>query len=254
MLDLLTETINSFTYNGKNSADMGMIITKKDGLYGKPVPIVEKVDIPGRSPLIMNNKADPLDNEDFENIEKKYTCHVLPEDHQDLETVTRNIYEWLFASNSGYKRLEDTYEREFFRMAYLGQKMSVADMAAGMIGKIDIEFSCKPWKYAKCGEKKIELSSAGKIYNMYGFTAKPYIKIIGSGDVSLIINNRQHSFQGISEYIEVDSELMSAFKGLTPQNNKMVSQLFPKLTAGENEIEWTGNITKIEIIPRWCCL
>ena len=60
MLDLLTETINSFTYNGKNSADMGMIITKKDGLYGKPVPIVEKVDIPGRSPLIMNNKAESI--------------------------------------------------------------------------------------------------------------------------------------------------------------------------------------------------
>lgn len=254
MLNYHTEDINSFTYKGKNSADMGLIITKKESNFGRPAPKVETIEIPGRAPLIMNAKADPLDNDDFENYTRTYICHALPEEGQDLEQMARNIYIWLFGDSAAYKRLEDTYERDFFRMAYLAEEMSLADMAAGLIGKLQISFECKAWKYAKEGQRAITLTAPGTIYNLYGFTAKPYIKITGSGNVTLYVNNRAHTFKDISGYIEIDSDLMSAYKGSLPQNNKMVSQLFPKLTAGENEITWNGNVSSIEIIPRWCCL
>ena len=38
------------------------------------------------------------------------------------------------------------------------------------------------------------------------------------------------------------------------QNNKMLVGAFPKLAAGDNNISWAGNVTKIEIVPRWCKL
>ena len=55
-------------------------------------------------------------------------------------------------------------------------------------------------------------------------------------------------------YIEIDSEIMNAYKGETLQNSKMVTSDFPKLAAGENKINWLGNVTKVEIMPRWCRL
>jgi phage-related protein len=47
---------------------------------------------------------------------------------------------------------------------------------------------------------------------------------------------------------------MNAYKGDTLQNNKMLVGAFPKLAAGDNNISWAGNVTKIEIVPRWCKL
>lgn len=67
-------------------------------------------------------------------------------------------------------------------------------------------------------------------------------------------NNRAHGFKNIDGYIEVDSENMNAYKGDTLQNNKMLVGAFPKLAAGDNNISWAGNVTKIEIVPRWCKL
>lgn len=52
----------------------------------------------------------------------------------------------------------------------------------------------------------------------------------------------------------LDSENMNAYKGDTLQNNKMLVGAFPKLAAGDNNISWAGNVTKIEIVPRWCKL
>ena len=192
-------------------------------------------------------------NEDFEDFGVKYTCFLMPEEYQNVEIIARNIYAWLFY-DVAYKRLEDSYERGYYRLAYCGQSVSVEEITRGLLGKLEIELTCKPYKFAYNGERTITLTKAGTLYNTEGFTAKPYMKIYGSGNVTIYINARAHSFAGIQSYIEVDSELMNAYKGDELQNNKMTSTLFPKLAAGQNNISWSGNVTKIEIIPRWCCL
>lgn len=253
MLNEFYDDINSFTYDGKNSLDMGIVIEKKENIYGSPAPKIETVTIPGRGTMILNSKTDPLDNEDFEDFGVKYTCFLMPEEYQDVEIIARNIHAWLF-HDVAYKRLEDSYERDYYRLAYCGQSVSVEEITRGLLGKLEIELTCKPYKFAYNGERTITLTKAGTLYNTEGFTAKPYMKIYGSGNVTIYINARAHSFAGIQSYIEVDSELMNAYKGDELQNNKMTSTLFPKLAAGQNNISWSGNVTKIEIIPRWCCL
>ena len=80
------------------------------------------------------------------------------------------------------------------------------------------------------------------------------MKIYATGAITLYINDRAHTFKEIEDYIEVDSALLNAYKGDTLQNNKMTTTLFPKLVAGENKIRWAGNVKKIDIVPRWCCL
>lgn len=47
---------------------------------------------------------------------------------------------------------------------------------------------------------------------------------------------------------------MNAYKGTVAKNNKMTGAGFPTLAPGKNVIAWTGNVTRLEIVPRWCCL
>ena len=95
MLNEFYDDINSFTYNGKNSLDMGLVVYEKENIYGRPKPVIEKVNIPGRGDVILNNKTDPIDNEEYEDFQKAYKCYVMPEEYQDLEMVARNVYAWL---------------------------------------------------------------------------------------------------------------------------------------------------------------
>lgn len=94
--------------------------------------------------------------------------------------------------------------------------------------------------------------------NPYDFTAKPYLKLYGNGNGRLIIQNSSGikiwNFTSISDYIEVDSELMNFYKGTELKNNTVIGDSFPTLSKGNNIISFDGDITKFEIIPRWMCL
>lgn len=253
MLNEYYDDINSFTYNGKNSLDMGLMIEAVESPYGDTSPVLDEDYIPGKGKVIYNSKADPLDNEEFNEFEKSYKCYLLPEDYQDVEMIARNIFAWLY-QNVDYSRLDDTYEAGYYRMAVYKGSVAIKDIVKILLGEANLTFTCKPFKFAYEGERTLTLTKPNSIYNTEGFTAKPYIKIYGSGAVTLYINDRAHSFNNVENYIEVDSELQVAYKGDVLQNNKMTSTLFPKLAAGENKITWAGNVTKLEIIPRWCCL
>ena len=171
-----------------------------------------------------------------------------------LEELAHSIYMWLYAPGIEYSRLYDTYNTERYRLAYINSNASVSELAKRLLGEIEITFMCKAYERRLNGDKTITLTKAATIYNTEGFTATPYIKITGSGGITLYINNRAHTFKDVNEYIEIDGEIMNAYKGDLLQNSKMVTELFPKLTAGANNISWAGNVTKVEIIPRWCRL
>lgn len=253
MLNEYYDDINSFTYNGKNSLDMGIMVKSTENPYGGPSPVVDEEYIPGRGKVIYNSKTDPLDNEEFEEFEKTYSCYLLPEDYQDIEMIARNVYAWLF-QNVAYSRLDDTYEAGYYRMAAYKGTATIKDIVRILLGEADLKFTCKPFKYAYDGERTLTITAPTSVFNTEGFTAYPYLKIYGTGAITLYINDRAHSFNSVESYIEVDSNLMLAYKGDVLQNTKMTSTLFPKLAPGENKIRWAGNVTKIEMIPRWCCL
>ena len=254
MLSEYFESANSFTYNGINSWDMGLFITGQSAADSAAEPEIETVEVPAKGILIQDNRIDTLDNQRFKDYEQKYTCCVDATQGRSLEELAHSIYMWLYAPGIEYSRLYDTYNTERYRLAYINSNASVSELAKRLLGEIEITFMCKAYERRLNGDKTITLTKAATIYNTEGFTATPYIKITGSGGITLYINNRAHTFKDVNEYIEIDGEIMNAYKGDLLQNSKMVTELFPKLTAGANNISWAGNVTKVEIIPRWCRL
>ena len=97
-----------------------------------------------------------------------------------------------------------------------------------------------------------------ELNNPYITPSKPYIKIYGNGDGRLILQNSEGNhiwnITDIDEYIEFDSELMSAFKDTILQNTLVSGEGFPELIEGINTISFDGDITRIDIIPRWVSL
>ena len=120
-------------------------------------------------------------------------------------------------------------------------------------------FNCKPYKYSFAGQQTVAADSASlSVTNPTAFESRPYIKLYGSGAVTLNVSsgNSTNSWMisEIDESIEIDSELMNCFKDTILKNDKVKGAEFPILKPGVCTIICTGDVTRIEVIPRWCCL
>ena len=94
--------------------------------------------------------------------------------------------------------------------------------------------------------------AAGELFNPTECPAKPFLRIHGSGNAVLSLGDYIIMLTGIDSYIDVDCELMDAYKGAANLNSKVSFNADEvDLLPGVNGISWTGGITKVEITPRW---
>ncbi len=120
----------------------------------------------------------------------------------------------------------------------------------------DVSFA--PFKYRVGGERAIEFNKPQQLYNPERYESYPLIKIYGQGNISVFINNRETKLKNIENTIIIDSneDIMEVYKEnngelINLHDNFVGSQNFPYLDSGMNQISWNGNVSKIEIEPRW---
>ena len=84
-------------------------------------------------------------------------------------------------------------------------------------------------------------------------TAKPIIKVYGSGSGWLVINGTTVTITGLVDYMYIDSDAKICFREPSQNRNGRVtlSNGFPTLKPGENKVGMSGGITAIEVYPRW---
>lgn len=228
-----------------NSLDLGLFIKEKSS-YKAAARDVTYTSVPGRSGDLIT------DNGRYGNITVPYKLALLNNKECEFSDLAHKIKAWLL-TEVGYFKLWDSYDKKYYRLASYSDEVDI-EQELTTYGELELSFECKPYKYSFEGQKTVTMTAADTLYNAESFTSLPYIKITAAGSVTLNINNTAFTFNDIDEYIEVDAEIMNAYKGTIPQNNKMTSTNFPQLTPGINNISWTGAVTKVEIIPRWCCL
>lgn len=228
--------MNAFTFNGQSSDDYGLFISKKD-IYSAPARDQNFVSVPGRNGDVL------IDNNRYENVNVSYTVGC-----KNVVDKATAIKLWL--CKPGYFQLTDTYQPDYFRMAAFASNLNIDEVLEN-VGQAKIVFNCKPFRYSNTGQSKRTFTSAGTIANPEGFSSQPYIKITGSGNITLYIGSKSYYITSVSSYIELDSELMSAYKGATLCNSQIGFTEFPELAPGSNSISWSGSVTKVEIIPRW---
>ena len=240
-----------FTYNGRSSAEFGLHIEKKD-VFSAPEYDAEFISIPGRSGDIINP------NRRFSNIKVTYTVFLSRKNAAALSAVLRDIKGWLYSEPDRYHELTDSYDAEYFRYGIISGNLDIEEQM-NKVGSFTVTFNCKPFKYSFVGQETLAVDASElTINNPTAFESKPNIKLYGSGAVTLNVSSGNSTsswtISAIDEYIEIDSELMNCFKDTTLKNDKVKGAEFPILKPGVCTIICTGDVTRIEVIPRWCCL
>lgn len=233
-------------YKGINSLEFSLYIKSK-GTYNTPVRDMDFISVPGRNGDLIQ------DNGRYNNVPIPYDLALVKKDNRQFNELVDSIKEWL-AIGGGYNVLWDSYNPRYFRYAAVEGAIDVAEELTNY-GEFSLSFNCKPYRYSFDGQKVITVPKAGlQLYNPEKLTAAPYIKIYGNGNITLSVNAVTVTFVGVSGYVEIDSEIMNVYKDLTPLNNIMMGDTFPTFAPGSNTISFAGNVTKAEIVPRWCTL
>ena len=243
--------MNYFEYKGIRSSDMGIRIESKN-VFSGPEYEVDFLSIPGRDGDLISG------NGRFPNVQVTYSVFVPAKTISELSAKITAIKAWLYSGLNSYHTLSDTYDTAFTRRAVFAGKLDIED-EMNRIGVFTVSFSCKPYRYDDAGTFSTTLSASGDVLiNPYPFISRPLIRIEGNGKGVLTIQseggNAAWNFTGIDGYVEADSEQMNFYKDAEPKNDTVSGDGFPLLYPGENTISYSGGITAVTVIPRWCSL
>lgn len=232
-------------FNGISSVNFGIIVEQVPNL-NRPTRKFKTYEVPGRSGTIIEQQ------DAYANIDRQYQIWFTdPAWRNDYTPAkARYIAEWLYNTN-GYVRLEDNFEPDYFRLAYFNGPLNIESTLL-MIGKATISFNCRPERFDKEGEQWFENPTT--ITNKYAFSAKPLIKIEGSGNGTFTIQGQTVTITGMTDYLYIDCESQDCYRQTAENRNNLMTGNFPVLKPGDNTITKSGGITKISIQPRFWTL
>ena len=243
----MPKVLNQFTnrrglivYGGEASSDYGIVVSEVPS-FDKPTKRIEAVSVPGRNGSIL------FQDGSFDDITRSYEVWVDEDDNNLVEKISA-VSAWLL-SNNGYQRLEDSFEPDFYRLAYYvgGENFSNELMT---YGSSTLSFICRPERFLKSGELEISVSNGDKINNPTRFSSKPLIHIEGSGPVSISLGGKTMSAT-VADYINIDCDKMNAYRLPSENKNSVISGTFPTIEPGINTVGTTGTVTKVTIVPRY---
>lgn len=246
----MIDELSGFSLGMVNSWEYGIIMTEPPKIVFAEKE-TESINVPGRSGDLI------IDSGRYKNVTVPYKCAILPENDNNLRDEAISALR-LLAPTATYKRLENTYHPNYYRMGRIANQISI-DSIVEQAGKFTVDFDCKPQRFLKSGEHAIALASAAVLRNPTGFPALPRITVYGTGAGELTVGGVTVQIKALDGHIILDSDTQNAYHVAASgaQENKnadVYAPDFPVLDAGENAVSWSGGITGIAIIPRWWTL
>lgn len=172
-----------------------------------------------------------------------------------LSQASRHIAEWLLG-NPGYQRLEDSYDPDFYRLAYYSGGEQFLNFF-NQYGRGTLTFTCAPKRYYKSGEVPIALVNGQKIFSPSTFKAYPIIKITGSGTCTLTIADKNDisktfTINNVSGEVTIYSREHKALNSSSASVNQNVESDYENLYLDtESAISWNSAVSSVILIPRW---
>lgn len=166
-------------FNGTSSQDFGLVVEK----LPPSVHALRRgniIQIPGRNGVIVHEDGS------FDTYTQKYEIWFSdPETDSGRSAydTARDIAVWLLGA-SGFCRLEDDFEPEYYRLARYSGAFDV-DMSLLQCGKAVLSFDVQPQRYLKSGETPLtfEGGATSTINNPTQFEARPLLKFTDTSTV-----------------------------------------------------------------------
>ncbi len=229
----------NFTFGGRNSYDdFGIIISKRPNLPS-PKRRVSYIDIPGRDSSLV------YDERTYENITIGVACTL--KDGNLIDKIDE-IKAWLFSAGEGDLIFSFQDDKK-----YRAQVVNSIDFSqvAKVFSEFIIVFNCRPFKYSTQNNMFTITNSGSSIINIGSIKSEPIITVFGEGNIELTVNETKVSLANITGKIILNSIIQDSYNDLGESLNNKVKGEFIYLMPGSNKFEWTGNVSKIEILPNW---
>ena len=235
-----------FYFDGESSMDYGLYISGHK-TFSSPEMNVEKVSIPGRNGDLFVSATS------YKNVSYAYDAFIESvTDHTIYERKASEVRSWLM-SKIGYRRLEDDYHPDEFRLAMFKGPVQFSTIYF-KAGSTTLTFDCKPQRFLKLGEKTLTYTAGTyTLLNPTKFTSNPLIEVTGTAGILTVNGKRVQLLE--TGGIVIDSEVEQAYNGTTFKNDKikLLDNVFPTLVPDRNTIVVPSGMT-IEITPRWFIL
>lgn len=230
-----------FTFDGKSSRDFNVWISGGN-TFNAPNRDTDSISVPGR------NGDLHFDNDRFSNIEIVYPAFITRHFKHNFDA-----FKDYMLSKRGYKRLEDTYDGEHYRLACYKSGLNPSMTPRNLAGSFEIAFDCDPRRFLKKGERTVSLSSRSRTYsflNPTNFEAYPLFRAYGTG--TLTVGGVSISITAADGYTDIDCDIQEAYKGTVSRNAylTLTDGKFPTLPAGKTDISFTG-FSSVDFTPRW---
>ncbi|AVK50675.1 phage tail protein [Clostridium sp. MF28] len=132
-------------------------------------------------------------------------------------------------------------------------KISETKTSSRIIRRFTATFICNGLKYMTSGLKAQIITTSGMVLNNFGtYESRSLIKIYGSGNITVSINTSSFTIKNVTDYVTIDSEIKECYKNNINFGRNMTGD-YPVFFIGKNTISWSGNVSKLEITPRWRC-
>lgn len=239
-----------FYFDGRPSRELGLTISGS-GTYDAPERDITKISVPGRSGDLIQ------DNGRYKNVPVRYPVSILGDFAQKAEAARA----WLL-SRPGYRRLEDDYDPDHFRLAQFVGPISF-DMGPGNhTGEATLTFDAKPQRYLKSGEVPLTVGNGDTVHNPTLFPASPLILISvegGIGDTyatfTLGGQTLRLCLMGKNTFA-IDCEAQDIFNDAGQERSSLLScRAFPTLPPGDSVVSWEADdldqVVNVRIVPRW---
>lgn len=208
--------------------------------FSEAVPVVEAQTIPGRNgDLIWETGS-------YENRSGSASCFCL---QKYVEKAISSAGRFLMGKK-GYRRLETSDDPEHYWMAMVKNSPQIA-MRLRTLAPFEINFDCKPQRFVKSGENPIVFTTNGSLFNQYEQVALPLITLYGQGAGTLTVGDCVVEVNTLNGLLYLDSDTQNAYNNNGNQNQNINAPAFPTLPGGEVTIQFSGDIDRVEIIPRW---
>lgn len=238
-------------YDGKSSRGFGIIVEAFPAM-NHGAKRGEPYQIAGRNGVFYDEDGT------FDNYIQAYQIAIREGLFRPADKRCADIQAWL--SGSGFKRLEDSFEPEYFKMARYAGPLNV-EQILGHVGRCTLEFECQPERWLKIGEKPIVAESTMlTIHNPTPYTAKPLIEITRTGNTTISIGNTAYMLiaygAGLGT-VTVDCDTGTITAGDVDMYGSTTFYTtyydLPTLPPGDVTITAT-NATQISVKPRWYLL
>ena len=168
--------ISTLTFNGK-TLDPRRFRCEHQPDYQIPEPDYDRIHVDGRDGDII------IPSKSYKNIPRTYNISFGAAGPEDFAAAVSEISKWLECE--GYGELEDSYEKEYYRLAVPVGGPKVTNILNGQMGKVTVEFSCVPKRYLKYGQSPIIIPAENdegdikifRIYNPTEYDVKPIIYV-----------------------------------------------------------------------------